>query len=153
VLTFATCRQVQAALPPLHQHASPHALRSVLMRRSMNRTCIRCTAGAPAAAGKQRQKDQRRWCHSTLISSSSRNTSTAGSADAGPASHKPEAEHECAACGAKREDPGITLQLCSVCHSVRYCSPAWQHWKEHKAACRAVQKSNNQDPTSFSLWL
>jgi hypothetical protein len=53
-----------------------------------------------------------------------------------------EAEHECAACGAKREDPGVELQLCSARRSVRYCSRECQrkHWKEHKAACKAAQK-------------
>jgi hypothetical protein len=73
-------------------------------------------------------------------------SSPAGPADAAIGFYRPEAKQECAACGAKREDPGITLQLCSGCHSVRYCSSECQHadWKVHKAACKAVKAARDQ---------
>jgi hypothetical protein len=69
-------------------------------------------------------------------------SSPAGPAGAGAGSQwLSEAEKECATCGAKRDDPGVELQLCSGCCAVRYCSPACQKadWKAHRAACRALR--------------
>jgi hypothetical protein len=74
-------------------------------------------------------------------------SSVAGSADTGAGSQQqPEVKHVCAACGAKREDAGVTLQLCSGCCAVRYCSSECQHadWKAHKAACKAKRVERDQ---------
>ena len=54
------------------------------------------------------------------------------------ASKPKDATKLCAVCGVT-----VALRKCSGCQSIAYCSREHQldHWKEHKAACKLIQKS------------
>ena len=47
----------------------------------------------------------------------------------------------------KKEGPGVTLQTCGRCRSVRYCSSDCQQadWTHHKAACLLINASKKQN--------